>query len=58
MGFAYLFDLDDEEEEFDDNIIDVNCMNFSLIKMYAPDFYNTLNMMYILNMMMIIKICL
>ena len=38
---SYLFDLDDEEEEFDEYIIDVNNMNLSLIKKYAPEFYNT-----------------
>ena len=38
---SYLFDLDDEEEEFDEYIIDVNNMNLSFIKTYAPNFYNT-----------------
>ena len=36
---SYLFDLDDEEEK--KYIIDVNNMNLSLIKKYAPEFYNT-----------------
>jgi hypothetical protein len=53
MGFRLYFYLDDEEAAFDENIIDINNMNLSLIKMYDPEFMNT---MYILNMMKSIRI--